>query len=57
MPSCFFTVLSVRTSMKMWVASCASVVQVFCPLTTKSSPSRMASVRSDARSDPAFGSE
>ena len=30
---------------------------VFCPLTTKSSPSSTAVVRSDARSEPASGSE
>jgi hypothetical protein len=38
-------------------ACCASVVQVFWPLTIQSSPSRSARVVSEARSDPAFGSE
>ncbi len=57
MPSCFLADLSVRTSRKMWVASCASVVQVFCPLTMKSSPSTTASVRRLARSEPELGSE
>ena len=32
-------------------------VQIFCPLTTHSSPSRAALVRSAARSEPASGSE
>jgi hypothetical protein len=48
---------SVRTSMKIQSAYCPSVVQVFCPLTTYSSPSRTAVVRSEARSEPASGSE
>jgi hypothetical protein len=34
-----------------------SVFQVFWPFTIQSSPSRTADVRSDARSEPAFGSE
>ena len=34
-----------------------SVVQVFCPLTTQSSPSRHGRVFSEARSEPALGSE
>ena len=33
------------------------MVQIFCPLTTYSSPSRTARVRSEARSEPAPGSE
>ena len=57
MPSCFFAALSVRTSRKMCVASWARVVQVFWPLTTKSSPSSTASVRRLARSEPELGSE
>ncbi len=57
MPACFLTVLSVRTSMNMWVPSAPQVVQVFWPLTMKSSPSTMASVRTEARSEPALGSE
>ena len=55
-PSCFFACLSVRTSRKIQLASIAREVQIFWPLTTHSSPSSTASVRSDARSDPAFGS-
>ena len=57
MPACFFTLLSVRTSMNMWVPSAPQVVQVFWPLTTKWSPSSTASVRTAARSEPAPGSE
>ena len=38
-------------------AWCASVVQTFCPVTTHSFPSRTARVFSEARSDPASGSE
>ena len=57
MPSCFLAFLSVRTSRKIQLASCASVVQVFCPLTTQWSPSSTASQRKDARSEPLFGSE
>ena len=34
MPSCFFAFLSVRTSRKHQLASIASVVQIFWPLTT-----------------------
>jgi hypothetical protein len=57
MPACFFTVLSVRTSANMWVASKATLVQIFWPLMTNSSPSMRASVRRLARSEPALGSE
>src|SRR6218665_2372389 len=61
MPACFLAFLSVRTSMKIWLASCASVVHIFWPLTMKCSPwascARTASVRRPARSEPAFGSE
>ena len=57
MPSCFFTVGSVRTRQKIMSAYCASVVQVFWPLTTKWSSSRTARVLTDARSEPAPGSE
>ena len=35
MPSCFLAVLSVRTSMKIQLASLANVVQIFWPLTTQ----------------------
>ena len=38
-------------------AWCANVVHTFCPVTTHSSPSRTARVFSDARSEPASGSE
>ena len=57
MPSCFFTVASVRASTKIQSACWASVVQVFWPLMTQDSPSRLALVRRPARSDPAPGSE
>ena len=57
MPSCFFTEASVRASTKIQSAYWASVVQVFWPLITQSSPSRLALVRSPARSEPAPGSE
>jgi hypothetical protein len=35
MPCCFFAAGLVRTRQKIQSAYCASVVQVFCPLTTK----------------------
>ena len=57
MPSCFFTLPSVRASTKIQSAYWAKVVQVFCPLMTQPSPSRSALVRSPARSEPAPGSE
>ena len=38
-------------------ACCAMLVQIFWPLTTKSSPSSTARVCRDARSDPELGSE
>jgi hypothetical protein len=57
MPACFFTAGSVRTRQKIQSPYWPSVVQVFCPLTTHSSPLRTAVVRSDARSEPASGSE
>ena len=57
MPSCFFAAGSVRTRQKIQSAYCASVVQVFCPLTTYLSPLRSARVRSEARSEPEPGSE
>ena len=34
MPACFFTAGSVRTRQKIQLACCASVIQVFWPLTT-----------------------
>ena len=57
MPACLATVLSVRSRANIQVASLARVVQIFWPLTTHSSPSRTASVRKLARSEPAPGSE
>ena len=57
MPACFFTSGSVRTSVKIQSPCWPSVVQVFWPLTTQSSPSRTAVVRRLARSEPASGSE
>jgi len=57
MPACFFTSGSVRTRVKIQSPYCPSVVQVFWPLTMKSSPSSTAVVRRPARSEPASGSE
>ena len=47
MPACFLASGSVRTSVKIQSPYWPSVVQVFWPLTTQSSPSRTAVVRSD----------
>ena len=57
MPLCFGASGSVRTYSWHQSARCPSEVQIFWPLTTKSSPSRTARVRSAARSDPASGSD
>ena len=57
MPRCFGASGSVRASMNIQSAYCAPEVQIFCPLITKSSPSRTARVCSDARSEPEPGSE
>jgi hypothetical protein len=57
MPLCFGASGSVRTAIQLWVAMCAMVFHIFWPLTTHSSPSSSACVRSDARSVPASGSE
>ena len=57
MPRCFLASGSVRTRQKIQSPYWPSVVQVFWPLTTNSSPSRTAVVRSEARSEPASGSE
>ena len=57
MPACFFTSVSVRTRVKIQSPCWPSVVHVFWPLTTQSSPSRTAVVRRLARSEPASGSE
>jgi hypothetical protein len=57
-PRCFFSAVgSVRTRQKIQSAYWPSVVHVFWPLTTQSSPSRTAVVRREARSEPASGSE
>ena len=56
MPLCFGASGSVRTNVSSTSASCAPDVHTFCPLTTKWSPSAVARVRNDARSDPAPGS-
>jgi hypothetical protein len=47
----------VRTRQKIQSACCPSVVHVFCPLTIQSSPSLVARVVKEARSEPALGSE
>src|ERR1700712_5397742 len=57
MPSCFFAEVSVRTRQKIQSAKFAYEVQIFCPLMIKWSPSLSARVCSEARSEPAFGSE
>ena len=57
MPWCFFASGSVRTRQNIMSACRAVEVHIFWPLITKSSPSSTARVRSDARSDPAPGSE
>src|SRR3954447_817651 len=56
-PSCFFADGSVRTRQKIQSAWLAYEVQIFWPLMMKSSPSASARVCSEARSDPALGSE
>ena len=48
---------SVRTSSSWKSACCASVVHILTPVTTTSLPSTTPRVVSDARSEPAFGSE
>ena len=57
MPRCLDASGSVRHSTKIQLAVCASLVQIFWPLITHSSPSRVARVDSDARSEPESGSE
>ena len=57
MPRCGFTALSVRTRKKPHSDILASLVQIFWPLTTHSSPSSKAWVFRLARSEPALGSE
>ncbi len=57
MPLCLGASGSVRTATQLWLAVCAPVFQIFCPLMTHSSPSRAARVLRLARSVPASGSE
>ena len=57
MPVCFLALGSVRHRQKIQSAYCASVVQVFWPLTIYLSPLRSALVLSEARSEPEPGSE
>ena len=58
MPCCLRSASgSVRQSTKIQSAYWPSVVQVFWPLRIQSSPSRVALVESDARSEPELGSE
>jgi hypothetical protein len=56
-PSCGLPSLEVRTRQKIQSAHCATEVQIFEPLTRKWSPMSSAFVFSEARSDPAPGSE
>src|SRR5271166_1653678 len=56
-PSCLGAFGSVRTRQKIQSALSAYVVQIFEPLTMKLSPCNSARVCSDARSEPAPGSE
>src|SRR5271156_3761179 len=56
MPSCFLEV-SVRTRQKHMSAHCPPEVQILQPLTRKWSPLSSALVESEARSEPAPGSE
>ena len=46
-----------HTATQLWVAVCAPVFHIFCPLMTQWSPSSTARVLSAARSVPASGSE
>ena len=57
MPRCVGTVSSVRASTPHQRANWPQDTHVFCPLRTKWSSRSTALVRSDARSDPASGSE
>jgi hypothetical protein len=47
----------VRASRIACAAMCARLVQIFCPVTRQPPSARTAFVRSDARSEPASGSE
>ena len=57
MPVYFDVSVSVRAMRMPNLATCASDVQIFWPLTTNTSPSRTARVLRLARSEPASGSE
>jgi len=57
MPCCRDSWVPVRTSVNRTSATSALVFHAFCPLTTYSSPSRRADARSEAKSEPAPGSE
>ncbi len=57
MPCCLRPVFDVRTSANIQFASVACVVQILLPVTIRSSPSSTAAMLSDARSEPASGSE
>jgi hypothetical protein len=56
-PLCLGASGSVRTATQLWLAVCAPVFHIFCPLMTQWSPSRTAFVFRAARSVPASGSE
>ena len=56
MPRWRLSSVPVRHRTYIQSAKLPSVIQIFWPLSTQPSPSRSARVRSDARSDPAFGS-
>ena len=56
-PSCFLASRLVRTRQKIQSATWARVVQIFWPLTTHSPSTSSARVVSEARSEPASGSE
>ena len=56
-PLCLGASGSVRATSMHHLASCAKVVQTFCPVTTHSPFDFTAFVLSDARSEPDSGSE
>ena len=55
-PACFLPPLVVRASRKHHCAIVAYDVQIFWPVMRQPSPSRVAVVRREARSEPASGS-
>ena len=55
-PRCFGASGSVRHSTYSQSARVPNVIQIFCPFSTHSSPSRTARVRTPPRSEPASGS-